>query len=309
MVRRAGVLIVLVLAAGCSSESEPAADATTTTTSTTTTTACATAVGGRDLAYVPAGDPQQVLDLYLPPDAGCDPLPLVVWVHGGGWQIGDKGQSIDDKVAHWNDAGWAVASVNYRLTDADLPEAERVMAPDHNEDVAAALGWLVDHADERGIDPERLALLGHSAGAGIVAALAADPAYLAAVDLAPLDVGCVAPLDTEAFDIAHAAGTAPLTNVYQDAFGTDPDRWAELSPQTHVGEAALPDLFLVTRGSAGRREAVAAFAEAVEDAGGAVTVVDLPSFTHADVNQRIGDPTDTQLTPALDAWLADCLVR
>jgi acetyl esterase/lipase len=306
MVRWAVVLLGLAMAGACASEAEPEADATSTTTQGTTT-ACAPLVGGRDLAYVPDGDPQQVLDLYVPSRAGCDPVPLVVWVHGGGWRTGDKRHAMEDKVAHWNDAGWAVASVNYRLTDADLPEAQRVMAPDHNEDVAAALGWLVEHAAERGIDPDRLAVVGHSAGAGIVAALAADPAYLAAVDLAPTDLGCVAPLDTEAFDISAAVATPPLTTIYQDAFGNDPEGWAELSPLTHVGEADLPDLFLVTRGAAGRRAVVAAFADAVEGAGGEVTVVDLPSFTHADVNQRIGDPTDTELTPALDEWLTGCL--
>lgn len=300
------MLAMAALAGGCASESRPAAD-TPTTLGTTKT--CASPVGGMDLAYVTGGDPRQVLDLYVPPRAGCDPVPLVVWVHGGGWRTGDKGHAIDAKVAHWNEAGWAVASLNYRLTDSDLPEAERVMAPDHNEDAAAALGWLVQHAAERGIDPERVALLGHSAGAGIVAALAVDPSYLSAVELEPADLGCVAPLDTEAFDIAGAVATAPLTRIYQDAFGTDPARWEELSPLTHVGEADIPDLFLVTRGSTDRRAVVAAFVAAVEDAGGDATVVDLPSFSHADVNQRIGDPTDTQLTPELDAWLTDCLAE
>jgi arylformamidase len=305
VVRRVGVVIVLALASGCASGSTPAAD-TTTTVQDTTPASCAAPVGGKDLAYVSGGDPLQALDLYVPPGSGCDPLPLVVWVHGGGWQIGDKAHAMEDKVAHWNDAGWAVASVNYRLTDPAVPETERVMVPDHNEDVAAALGWLAHHATELGLDRERLAVLGHSAGAGIVAALAADPAYLAAVDVAPADLGCVAPLDTEAFDITRAMATPPLTAVYQDAFGTDPARWVELSPQTHLGEAEVPDLFLVTRGSADRRAVVAAFANAVDAAGGDVTVVDLPSFTHADVNRRIGEPTDTQLTPALDEWLTDC---
>jgi acetyl esterase/lipase len=301
------VLIVLVLAvAACSGDDGPAATPATSTIPDTTT-ACAPPLGGRDLAYVPGGDARQVLDLYVPPGAGCDAVPLVVWVHGGGWRTGDKRHAIEDKVAHWNDAGWAVASVNYRLSDADLSEAERVMAPAHNEDVAAAVGWLVEHAAKRGIDPERLALVGHSAGAGIVAALAADPIYLAAVDLTPVDLGCVAPLDTEAFDIARAVATALLTTVYEAAFGTDPDRWAELSPQTHLGEAEIPDLFVVTRGAAGRRAVVADFVEAAQDAGSEVTVVDVPSFSHADVNRRIGDPTDTELTPALDAWLGDCL--
>jgi acetyl esterase/lipase len=170
------------------------------------------------------------------------------------------------------------------------------------------VGWLVDHAEETGIDADHIAVLGHSAGAGIVASLATDPAYLETVGMVPTDLGCVAPLDTEAFSIEVAVATGPeLSEVYTSAFGTDPAGWAELSPLTHVGQAAVPDLFLVTRGAAERRQLVATFRDAVEGAGGLVTIVDLPAFTHEDVNQRIGDPSDSQLTPALESFLTACL--
>ncbi len=52
---------------------------------------------------------------------------------------------------------------------------------------------------------------------------------------------------------------------------------------------------------------MASFVDAAERAGADVTVVDLPTFSHADVNKRIGDPTDARLTPALDEWLGGCL--
>ena len=308
MIRRPlAVLAVLALLGACGSES---ASGPTTTVDATPTTPCDEPADQMDAAYVEGGDSLQALDLYLPDDAGCGPVPLVVWVHGGGWSIGDKRFSIEDKLALWNEAGWAVASVNYRLTDADLPEADRVMAPAHNQDVAAAVGWLVDNASDLGLDPERVALLGHSAGAGIVAALAADPAYLDAVGLSPTDVDCVAPLDTEAFSVEAAATTGPqLAAIYEAAFGTDPARWADLSPLTHVGDAPVPDLFLVTRGTPARRQVVATFAEAVEAADGDVTIVDLPGFTHEDVNKRIGTAADAELTPALQTFLTTCLAR
>lgn len=259
-----------------------------------------------DVSYVDGGHPRQVLDLYLPDDAGCVPVPVVVWVHGGGWRTGDKRHTIDDKVALWTNAGWAVVGLNYRLTDPAVPEPARVMAPSHNEDVAAAVGWLTGHADELGVDAERIALVGHSAGAGIVAALAADPAYLGAVQLEPADVACVAPLDTEAFDIAGAATNAALAGIYKSAFGTDPQRWEDLSPLTHLGEAPLPDLFVVTRGLAERRRIAQEFADAAERAGAAVAVVDLPGYTHEDVNKQIGADGDAVLTPALQTFLTGC---
>ena len=308
MAQRTPLLAALLLLAACSSETTT--DRPSATTGASSTEACRPPAGQRDVAYVDGGGPLRRLDLYLPDDVGCAPVPLVVWVHGGGWRTGDKANAMADKVVLWNDAGWAVASVDYRLTDTSVPVADRVVAPTHNEDVASAIGWLIDRADDLGIDPDHLAVLGHSAGAGIVAALATDPGYLDAVGLEPIDLGCVAPLDTEAFSIEAAVGTGPvLGKVYADAFGTDPARWTELSPLTHVGEAPIPPLLLVTRGTPLRREIVGTFADAVEASGGRVTIIDLPTFSHEEVNKRIGDPTDGQLTPALQDFLTTCLTR
>jgi acetyl esterase/lipase len=261
-----------------------------------------------DVPYVTDAHPEQRLDLYLPPSTGCDPVPLVVWVHGGGWRIGDKANAIDTKVRQWNDAGWAVASVNYRLTDVQAPAADRVMAPSHDEDLAAALAWLHAESEALGIDPERVALVGHSAGAGIAAAVTVDPTYLGAHGLDPSTIACVAPLDTEGFDISLLIdGGGATARLYRSVFGDDPAMWDELSPLTHVGDAEPPDLFLVRRGTPARRAQVDAFADAARDAGAEVTVVDLPGFTHEDVNKRIGDPSDDVLTPALQAFLEGCL--
>ncbi|MGK2949649.1 MAG: alpha/beta hydrolase fold domain-containing protein [Acidimicrobiales bacterium] len=306
--RRLGAIVLLLLAA-CSSDGGEASTTTTTSTTTSSATVAPSTCPDRvDLSYGDAGDPQRRLDLFRPAGVGCQPVPVVVWVHGGGWQAGDKANQIDPKVALWNNAGWAVASVNYRLTDLAVPEPERVLAPDHNEDVAAAVAFLVAEADALGIDADRLALLGHSAGAGIVAALATDPRYLGAHDLEPSALACVAPLDTEGFDIAAVVeGGGQIATLYRSVFGEDPAGWDELSPLTHVGEAAVPDLFLVARGTPERRAQVAAFAGAVEGAGGAVTVVDVSGYSHGDVNRRIGDPTDELLTPPMQAFLASCL--
>lgn len=294
------VVLLLGIAPACSSDAEIADP-------TTTAAPCPDRTDLVDEPYLD-DDALQVLDLYQPSDAGCDPVPLVVWVHGGGWVTGDKANGMPPKVDLWTSEGWAVASLNYRLTDRTAPDGERLVAPAHNADVAAALGWLVDRADELGMDPARIALLGHSAGAGIVAAVAADPTYLAAVDLEPDDLACAAPLDTEGFDIATVvAGGGVAANLYRLVFGTDPAQWDELSPRSHLGEAEVPNVFLVRRGEPARRAQVDAFAAAAEAADASVTVVDLAGFTHADVNTRIGDATDDRLTPALQAFLADCL--
>jgi len=302
--RRPAIVLTMALLLGACADEVPA----TAPVTDPVTSSCPSRVHQMDMPYVDGRDQLQRLDLYQPRDAGCAAVPLVVWVHGGGWRAGDKSNGMDPKVELWTNAGWAVASVNYRLTDITLPVADRVVAPSHNEDVAAAVSWLVSRSADLGVDPDRIALLGHSAGAGIAAAVTIDPAYLAAHDLDPSAIACFAPLDTEGFDIGAAvAEGGALAVLYLSAFGTDKSLWEDLSPLAHVGEAPAPDLLLAKRGNATRRAQVDAFADAARAAGSAVTVVDLPTFSHEDVNARIGDPADDQLTPALQEFLTACL--
>lgn len=106
----------------------------------------------RDLAYVEDGHERQKLDLYLPESEGK--LPLVVWIHGGGWKNGDKGGGpFRGLVAN----GIAVASINYRLSS-------HAVFPAQINDCKAAIRWLRSHADEYGIDPGRFGVWGSSAG-------------------------------------------------------------------------------------------------------------------------------------------------
>jgi acetyl esterase/lipase len=118
----------------------------------------------RDLAYVQDGHPRQKLDLYLPgkPDA-ARPRALIIWVHGGAWLAGSKDQCFPLRFG-FLERGYAVASVGYRLSgDAVFPA--------QIEDCKAAIRWLRAHAAERGLDPERFAVWGSSAGGHLVALL------------------------------------------------------------------------------------------------------------------------------------------
>lgn len=114
----------------------------------------------RDLPYVTNGHERQKLDLFLPAGAG-EPRPLVVWIHGGGWEGGNK----DNCPALGLLArGFAVASLNYRLS-------QHAPFPAQIEDCKAAVRWLRAHAAEYGIDPERIGTWGASAGGHLVALL------------------------------------------------------------------------------------------------------------------------------------------
>lgn len=258
----------------------------------------------RDIRYetVPGVDPSLLsLDIY-PATTGC-PVPVVIWVHGGGWRTGDKRNQMTDKVRLWNDAGYMVVSVNYRLTDPTA--ASPVAYPTHNEDVAAAVAWVHDNIARYGGDSSRIVLLGHSAGAQIVASIVTDERYLDAHGLPLSTVTCAAPLDTEGFDVARVAGVGKP--VYVSAFGTDPATWVDASPIRHVapGKSIAP-MLLVERGTPGRRRVLQQFAAALRNAGIAVTVIDGGTLTHAQVNGNIGAASDTVMTGPLTTFLESC---
>jgi acetyl esterase/lipase len=113
----------------------------------------------KDLAYVPDGGPRRTLDLYVP--KGDGPLPLIIWVHGGGWQGGSK---ENPKALPFLTRGYAVASINYRLTDVGP-------FPAQIQDCKAAVRHLRLIAREHNLDPDRFGSWGESAGGHLVALL------------------------------------------------------------------------------------------------------------------------------------------
>ncbi|MCC5974093.1 MAG: alpha/beta hydrolase [Rubellimicrobium sp.] len=206
-----------------------------------------------DLAYGQESD-RQVLDLYLP-EGATGPVPVVVWVHGGAFRMGDKEdpQSLEALRA----AGFAVASVNYRLTGTDIWPAQL-------EDVTAAVAHLRANADDLGIDPARVALFGSSAGGFLVAttglALAADPAtgvqavvdWFGPVDFTTMDA------DMEASAVARSTGRndaadSPESVLIGMTVADNPAAAQAVSPLHYLSllgaDAELPP-FLIMHGDA-----------------------------------------------------------
>lgn len=122
-----------------------------------------------DIAYVPITqrgskpDSVQKLDLYVP--SGKGPFPLVFWIHGGGWHSGGKRESGIHLALKFLPKGFALASVNYRLS-ADAPFPAQI------QDCNAALSYIRKHADSYRIAPQRVGVFGHSAGAHLAALMA-----------------------------------------------------------------------------------------------------------------------------------------
>jgi acetyl esterase/lipase len=124
----------------------------------------------RDVAYASA--PENKLDLYVPKAAAQGPLPVVMFLYGGRWSYGAKGQ--------YAFAADALARQGFIVAVPDYRKYPKVKFPAFVEDAADALAWVHDTIASRGGDPARIFLAGHSAGAHIGALLAADPKYLVA---------------------------------------------------------------------------------------------------------------------------------
>jgi len=114
----------------------------------------------RDLEYVPGGHARNKLDLFLPAKAD-HPLPVIVWIHGGGWQGGSKEGC---PALPFVGKGFAVASINYRLS-------QHAIFPAQIEDCKAAIRWLRASAKKYGLDGNHIGVWGASAGGHLVALL------------------------------------------------------------------------------------------------------------------------------------------
>jgi len=119
----------------------------------------------RDLPYADTDNPRQRLDVYLPKARKSETaLPIIVFIHGGGWLAGDKGSGQGNLLRFVKTGDYAGISIGYRLTN----EAQW---PAQIHDCKAAIRWIKAHAKERGLDPGKIAVWGTSAGGHLVSML------------------------------------------------------------------------------------------------------------------------------------------
>jgi acetyl esterase/lipase len=244
----------------------------------------APAAGTAEHAY--GQDPKQRIDLVRP--AGVGKAPILLFVHGGGWSIGDKVHAAGDKARWANAKGWAFASANYRLVPQATVEQQAA-------DVASAIAWLRANAARQGLDPDRIVMMGHSAGAHLVALVGTDPQYLKAAGVPMRAVRGVVLLDGAGYDVA-AQANAPRNLVrpmYDAAFGTDPKRQAALSPSRH---AAAPNvsrwLILPIERRQDSQAQSKGLADALTKTGASATVVAVPDESHGSLNKGLGEVGD-----------------
>lgn len=254
--------------------------------------------GSETISY--GRDPLQTLDVWRA-EGATGPSPLVIFVHGGGWKRGDKDNATGRfKAVHYPEQGYAFASINYRLVPASTVEQQAA-------DVASAVKALIDRADSLGIDRRRIVLMGHSAGAHLVALVGTDPRYLRGAGLSFADIAGVIPIDGAAYDVAAQMQDGPpiMHKTFEQAFGTDPARQKALSPTLH---AAAPNarefLLLYVQRADGVRQAKGLGA-ALEKGGSRVEHGSFPGEGlkgHAEINRSLGDPAYAP-TAFVDDWL------
>jgi acetyl esterase/lipase len=180
-----------------------------------------------NLSYGP--DPHQRLDVYVPNKTSETPRALIVFWHGGRWSFGDK--------SDYRFVGAALAELGLVAVLPNYRHYPEVKMPGFMEDAARAGRWAAAHAGEHGADPQRLYLMGHSAGAHMAALLTLDGRYFASIEQpATHIVGMIG--------LSGAYDFLPLREAdVQDMFGP-PQNYPDSQPINFV-RADAPPMLLV----------------------------------------------------------------
>jgi acetyl esterase/lipase len=198
-----------------------------------------------DISFAGAGSPTLALDLYEPVPRGAERRPGIVVIHGGGWAHGDKAQpNFVGMGKFFAGNGFVAASINYRLKG-------EARAPAALEDCKCAIRWMKAHADQLGVDTEKIVLIGASAGGhlALLAGLCGDPEFdkgewaeqssrvAAAIALYPVT-------DVQEFWL-QSARAAKLVEDWIPVDGSDRQEWARrMSPIEYASSDSIPVLLI-----------------------------------------------------------------
>jgi acetyl esterase/lipase len=249
-----------------------------------------------DLSYTDKDNPRQKLNLYVPSEKPSEPLPIVVYIHGGGWEGGSKdaAEVLGPFIA---DGRFAGASIGYRLTN----EAHW---PEQIYDCKAALRWIGRHADEYGIDRNRIALFGISAGGHLVSMLGTtvgdetlEGPLGEKVDV-PVRPRCVAnfcgPANMLTFEsqgsIFSGEKDGPIMKLFNGKLSENLDKGKQASPEFHVSSDDPP--FLHIHGTSDKlvpyQQAIN-FDKALDSAGVSSTLLTGEGGNHVFSSQELRD--------------------
>jgi dienelactone hydrolase len=187
----------------------------------------------RDLTYYEGKDADRrkhKLNLILPESE--KPVPVVMWIHGGGWTQGDR-RIYTALGRRFAEQGIGLAAISYRLSP-------KVRHPEHIKDCARAFAWLHKNVKKHGGDPDRLFVSGQSAGGHLSALLTLDRSWLEELEV-PADAlkGAVPMSGVYEIPAVREDAVGPLA-IFHRAFGGDEDVCRKASPVTHVKKLTVP---------------------------------------------------------------------
>jgi len=274
-----------------------------------------------DVFFLDPSRPEK-LDFYLPKNRKTgEKSPAVLLIHGGGWKEGDKRQPREIELGTtWAENGFVAASINYALRSTGK-------FPINLQDCKNGIRYLRSHADELGIDPSRIAVMGGSAGGhlALLVAYTADHSNLAPSQPYPGvsdKVACV----VDFYGISNFATrketdpngkplmVEPLDSTTQSIFGSTPQDWKKASPVTYVKRDVPPTLILhgkkdTTVDSDQSQE----LADALKKAGASYDIIWLPNAPHSFSFQyavpKSKKPLEKNVGPEVIAFLKKHLVK
>jgi len=252
-----------------------------------------------DIVYaeIPGVAPSRLsLDVYAPP--GLKDAPVVLFVHGGSWQRGDKLAALFKPVA-FAKAGFVTVSTHYRFR----PD---VSLADMAGDVAKATAWVRDNIGRYGGDPDRIVLMGHSAGAHLVAVVGTNSRFLIENGVPASAIVGVVPLDTGPYDVELAMEKRQPQSrngqMMELVFGLDPSVWSEVSPMVHIRRGLPPFLVVSSDSRADAKTQAVPFVNQLRSVGVAAEWYEAKGLDHGGVNIDLGQG-DTPLTRRVTAFL------
>jgi acetyl esterase/lipase len=248
----------------------------------------------RDIPYAEPANERQTLDVYAPEHANN--LPVIFWIHGGGWQGGDKA-NVQAKPKAFVDKGYVFVSTNYRLLpDVDMETIVR--------DVAKSVHWVADHIAEFGGDPKRILVAGHSAGAQLAALICTDESYLKAEGLSLAIIkGCI-PVDGDTYDVPlmietgaarrKALGQPDPKFGHYEKFGSDPAKHRNFSAVNHVArdKGISPFLLLHVGDHPDTSAQAKRLGSVLSEAGISAKLFGAKDTEHSKINENLGVPDD-----------------
>jgi len=228
------------------------------------------------------------LDIYTPVIG--ENYPVIVFIHGGTWSLGDKG-SLNYKTIAFTKANFVYVSINYRLS----PDIKH---PIHASDVAKAITWIYNHISDYGGDPHNIFLLGHSAGGHLAALIATDEHYLKDLGFSTKIIRGVIGLDSAAYHLPTLFESEPENYyLFEMAFGDNPEMWEKASPIYYVEKGKnIPPFLLIYAGDREVSKIVnLAFAQALQIANYQIHLYYASDKDHISVERDLGKLGDNTI--------------